>query len=379
MFSLLVSKKINQYRTAILLFSIQIFFTTIGVEWIYSIFEEYAYITFRSILFKVLSIVLLFVFVRHKGDYLNYILVTVFAVVGSNILNFINIKKYCNLKFTLKINYKNMIPPILTIFAMQVAIQVYVNSDVTMLGYMKNDYAVGLYSVSTKIYNIVKGGVAAIVVVAIPRLSLYYSSDLKAKYIILLEELVDSILYISIPSMVGIILLSKQIILIISGKKFLSASLSLQFLAVAMVFAVLGTIVNSCVLIPAKKERYTLQNSIISALLNIGLNFILIPLFSQNGAAITTVFAEFAMTTLGLYNAKEIIKAIFNRKLINDLFSILVSSLIMFFICQVFINIITNAIVQLVLITILGVIVYFVSTLVMQNSMSKRILNFIRR
>ncbi|MBT9094481.1 oligosaccharide flippase family protein, partial [Lactobacillus delbrueckii subsp. bulgaricus] len=59
----LIFSKIHAYAICVFIFSIQIIFTTLGTEWIYSIFEEYAYITIRSILFKILSIVLLFIFV----------------------------------------------------------------------------------------------------------------------------------------------------------------------------------------------------------------------------------------------------------------------------------------------------------------------------
>lgn len=54
----------------------------------YIIFEEYGYITSRNIIFKVISIILLFIFVRNADDYLKYVAITVFATAGSNILNF---------------------------------------------------------------------------------------------------------------------------------------------------------------------------------------------------------------------------------------------------------------------------------------------------
>lgn len=43
-----------------------------------------------------------------------------------------------------------MLKPILVIFASNIAIQIYVNSDITMLGYLSNDYAVGIYSISKR-------------------------------------------------------------------------------------------------------------------------------------------------------------------------------------------------------------------------------------
>lgn len=53
--------KLKAYAALIWIFSIQIAFTTIGIEWLYSIYEEYEYITIRSIAFKIISIVMIFV------------------------------------------------------------------------------------------------------------------------------------------------------------------------------------------------------------------------------------------------------------------------------------------------------------------------------
>ena len=76
---LFFSASLQKYSIAILIFSVQIFFTTLGVDWIYTIFEEYGYITARNIIFKIISVVLLFVFVKHRNDYLNYIIISVVA------------------------------------------------------------------------------------------------------------------------------------------------------------------------------------------------------------------------------------------------------------------------------------------------------------
>ena len=84
--SLIVFKNLNRYVSCILIFSLQILFTTLGTEWVYTIYEDYAYITIRSIIFKIISIILLFLLVRKPKDYLIYAAITVFSAVGSNLL-----------------------------------------------------------------------------------------------------------------------------------------------------------------------------------------------------------------------------------------------------------------------------------------------------
>lgn len=79
------SEAFADYRALIVILGLQILFTTIGTEWVYTACEDYTYITVRSIVFRVLSIVLMFVLVRAPGDVLQYAAVITFATVGSGI------------------------------------------------------------------------------------------------------------------------------------------------------------------------------------------------------------------------------------------------------------------------------------------------------
>ena len=71
----------------------------------------------------------------------------------------------------------------LIMFANIVTISVYVNFDTTMLGTMKGDYSVGLYTIAVKIYNIIKNIMAAIYSVTIPRLAQLYGKKEMEKLI----------------------------------------------------------------------------------------------------------------------------------------------------------------------------------------------------
>lgn len=371
-FYLLYSNKAADYRICILVFSLQIFFTTIGVEWIYSIFEEYKYITIRSIIFKLISIILLFVFVRHQGDYLKYSVVTVFATVGSNILNYFNVHKYCNLKITFHINWRKMLVPILVIFGTNVAIQIYVNSDTTMLGYLKDDYTVGIYSFSVKIYNMIKNVLVAALTVTIPRLSLYAGQHRDEAYTNLFTRLINSLLLLSVPSMIGLICLSRNVILILGGQRYLAAQPSLIILSIAIIFSVMSTLFNTCILIPYKREKCSLKSSIVSACENIGLNFILIPFLAENGAAFTTVLAEFTMAMMNYISSKDIVKAVFiNKKTICNIISIMVGCAGIIFSCLFVCTHIENIIAQTIVAILVSFVVYTVILVALKNPVVK--------
>ena len=96
------------------------------------------------------------------------------------------------------------------LFSNTLAIKIYVNSDVIILGMMTSDLNVGLYAVSVKVYSIIKQMINAVTSVTLPRMSLYANEN-KEKYNRLLETLIKSIITLIIPAIFGIIILSKQI------------------------------------------------------------------------------------------------------------------------------------------------------------------------
>lgn len=63
--------KFQVYTTAILIYSLTMVFNTIGVEWIFNIYEDYTYITIRSILFQFLSLLLMLLLLRVKKTSIN--------------------------------------------------------------------------------------------------------------------------------------------------------------------------------------------------------------------------------------------------------------------------------------------------------------------
>ena len=312
--SLLIFSNLRNYVTCILVFSLQLFFTTIGTEWLYTIYEEYQYITIRSIVFKIISIVLLFLLVHSSNDYLWYAAITVFAGVGSNILNYIHAKSFCKIKFVRDTNWKYHLKPILTIFASSVAVTIYVYSDNTILGLMKNDYAVGIYSTSVKIYQIAQSLLSAVLTVTIPRLAMLWGQRRRREYNDVLTRVINTLGVLVLPASVGLLMLSREVVLIIAGQKFLPSVNSLRIITWAIIFSIFSWIFSDCVLIPAKREKRVLQNTLITAVINIVLNFILIPTMSYDGTSLSTVLAELSVMIMNGFHAKILLNRLYLRR-----------------------------------------------------------------
>ncbi len=284
--------KLAQYKELILIQSLMILFTTLGVDWINSVYEDYLYITIRYIIFQIISLVLLFIFVHSGHDYLKYAYILVFSSVGANLLNIFYIKKYASLKFTFHMKLKKHIVPILVLFGNQLAITLYVNSDITMLGFLSNESTVGIYTLSSKIYAVIKQVLNAIIVVSIPRLSYYFGNNDGIKFEKLAERIKFMLLLFIIPVSVGVLLFSKDIMYIVGGSEYAKGANSLMILSVAIIFSLLSSFFTNCIMLIHREEKKILMMTTIAAVINISLNIIMIPIMGASGAAITTLVSE---------------------------------------------------------------------------------------
>lgn len=288
-----LSDSLEPYRFLIILLSTTIAFSTFGIEWVNTIFEDFLFITLRSIVINIVSLVLLFILVKNENDYISYALLTVITSCCICLSNWFYCKKYVHIRFTKNIKLKKHIKPILTFFVNNIATSIYVNADTTMLGFLIGDSAVGLYTLAVKIYNVIKSMLAALYTVAVPRIAYYVGQNDKKNIKRIFTSLFSNLTIILLPATVGLISISKEIVLVMGGKEYVEATVTLQILAIALIGAIFGGAITYCLNIPLGREKITAKATIFSAVINIVLNFFAIPFFSQNGAALTTAVSEF--------------------------------------------------------------------------------------
>lgn len=288
----LLIPKFQSYRLLLFIMSFQVLFRAIGVEWIYSVYEEYTYITIRTILFQFMALILLLLLVKTERDINIYTGINVVTIILTNIINYFRSKKFCHIRLTFKIHYKTHIKPILILFFMNLTVSIYVASDTTILGFMCDDFVVGIYSLSTKIYNIVKTIISSVLIVSIPRLSALLNQNDRHEFENVATDIYKTMLSVMLPAILGIVLLRREIIVIAANKTFLQAESSLMLLSIALFFCMGAWFWGQCILVPLGKEQYVFYITLVSATVNIFLNLILIPNGKENAAAFTTILAE---------------------------------------------------------------------------------------
>ncbi|SDP06459.1 flippase [Selenomonas ruminantium] len=343
------------YNIYIFIQSLAIIMATLGANWVNVIYEDFLYLTIRYISFQVLSIVLLLLFVKSREDLLVYILIKLFASSGGEFLNFYYIRRYLKLKLTVHLNLKKHLKPILILFANEVAVFIYVNSDITILKMFASDKDVGIYATASNLYNVTKRMVYSFIVVAMPRFS-FMAANNTEKMEDLYMRIKNMELIVALPVTVGIILAGKEILSVLAGEEFTSGYMALCILSPAVLLVAYSNLCVLGVLLPYKQEKILLFVTCIASCVNIALNFLLIPQYGIEAAAFTTVIAELIVLIVCNYKAEKFIHASIKRR---NVITVIGGTIGMIISCLLINNIQCNDLIMLILKIVISGIVYW--------------------
>ena len=292
-------KRIVHYRILIVIQSLSILFGTLGTDWLNTAMEDFQYITIRTILFQLVSLLLLFAFIHSPEDYIKYAVISVISSSGYSLVNMFYRKKYCDIFFTKNIEIKKHYLSIIVLFVMLLSQTIFNNVDMTMLGIMKGDFEVGIYSTAHKIMSVISQTVASILWVVLPRISYYYKNNSFGEINTLLRKILGFHITLGLPCVIGTILMSNDIILLIAGRDFAQSGIVLKLLMFSSFVSLFGgSFLGNMILLPMNDERYYMIVCIINAILNTILNYIYIPYYASIAAATTTIICSILVLIL---------------------------------------------------------------------------------
>jgi len=359
------SSTLINYKDVLLIFSINIVSTSIGMEWFYQAIEEYKYITLRNIFVKIISLILIFTLIRDKGDYNLYAFILVFSISLSYLYNFFYSRIYINLfKKYNNYNFRKHIKPIFLLFAMSVSISIYTNLDKVMLGILTNDEAVGYYTSANKMVKVIVSLVTSLGTVLLPRMSYYIENDLIEEINNLINKSFNFIMLLAIPASVGVFMLAKPIILIFTGAGYTEAISTLRILSPVILILGLSNLIGVQILLSHGKEKFTLISTSIGAVTNFLLNLLLIPYFNHNGAAIATIVAEISVTITQIYFGYSYLKGNISFK---NILQYLIGSVLIIITCLTVNYYFGNILIITVLSILLSNLIYFSFLFLIKN------------
>lgn len=305
--------------------SISIILQTFGVEWFYQSIEQYDYITLRNISIKLISLIFLFFCVKKADDVVPYALITIAGTVGANFVNILRLPRMIDLRTNYQLNLKQHLKPIFILFFYYAATTIYTNLDIVMLGFMTNNSIVGYYNASVKIKTVLVSIIASIGAVALPRASYYLSNNMVKEFKRLISLSFNLVLFVSIPLAIYFGIQAKEVMLFLAGPSFSEAVLSMKWIMPSIIFIGIGSITAWQLLIPLGRDKCTLIGAIIGMIVDLIINYFLIPKFGAAGASIGTLCAEICVVVTHIIGLRDMIWDFFD--MINFM-KVLLSSLL---------------------------------------------------
>ena len=332
---LLCCGKVKDVAVLIAIQSASILLTTLSIEWLNVICEDYAYITLRSFAAQLLSLILVFLAVKSPEDYYLYAIITVATNAVIMVCNWVHLRKYVKIRLTFS-GLRQHLKPIFVLFSNTLAISVYLNADIVMLGWIVGDVQVGLYAIAVKIYNVFKRTVEAVFLVAVTRLTEYYHTEKINEFCDLMKKVGQYVLLAVVPISFGLAVLAKPIVFLIAGEKYFGGIKALQILSATLFFSCLASWLMNCYHLPLKQEKLNLIATCIAAVENIVLNLWFIPAYHATGAAITTLLAEMTVFAILLIGTRKHPDLIAFKSLAGTLVKCVVAALPIFLFANVF-------------------------------------------
>ncbi len=180
-------------------------------------------------------------------------------------------------------------------------------TDTLMLGYFSSSADVGIYNAALPTAQLIRAFPGALGVIFFPVISELYArnkiDDLRRTYSVVTKWMLSLIF----PTFLLVVLFPEQIIKILFGAEYVAGAAALSILMFGfMVYGALGP--TSAILQTYGRTKIIMMTNYIGAITNLGLNFLLIPIYGVNGAAIATGFSLALLYILNFLFAYRVAK-----------------------------------------------------------------------
>lgn len=337
-----------------------VFSATTDINWFAFGLEKFKYTTLRNIIIKVVTVLMIFLFVRSKGDTWIYILITEAGIIGGLLMLWPLVRSEVYFRKPTLQGIVRHLKPNLILFMPLLATSIYQYTDKIMLGLFVNEKTVGHYAYAESILNIPLGIITAVCTVAMPRVTNLLALKNKEDADNIFKNGLISTTIIEIALFWGILAIADRFIPLYLGEEFKETATILKLLAVVVILLGTANVVRMMFLVPKEMDKLYSISIFIGAIVNIVGNFVLIPNIGCTGACISTIGAYLVVLIIQIYGSR---KYIYYPSIYFRMTPIFVLGYVMYSIIQVIDNvIIINEWVLLLLEIVSGALIFTIGT-----------------
>lgn len=363
----------KSYHQAYLMQAILIVAAAFDISWFFMGFENFKVTVLRNIIVKLISLACIFIFVRGKGDLTLYVAVLSISQLIGNITLFPYLKRYINLPNWRELKIWRHFKPSLVLFVPQIATQVYLILNKTMVGKMVSVEAAGFYDNSDKIVKMVLAIVTATGTVMLPRVANTFAKGDHEQVKKYLYQSFDFVSAVSIPMMFGIAAIAPKFATMFFGKAFSSVGPLMMIESLVILLIAWSNVLGVQYLLPTGHNKEFTMSVTVGAVVNIILNVPMILLLGTKGAMISTVLSEVSVTAYQFYVVKDDLNL---HEMMSEVWKYILSGLVMFCVILTLNLRSPFSMVQLVIQIGIGMMIYCFTLWLMKSKILKYIQAF---
>lgn len=356
------------------LICLSILASVFDISWFYYGVEDFGIVSIRNIVVKIVSVLLIFTFVKKPADLWMFTLINSLSDLIGQLVTFLGLKKYINkTKVSVKDAYKNHLAGTFALFIPTVAINIYTLLDQTLLGTMVEDKGqLNLYKTSVSFVKMFLYFVTSIGSVVMPRIANLFVKNKDHsevnRYINMTFKLA---IILSVPIFVALEVVSGSFFPWYTKDEYMYVIPLVRLVSPIIIFISLSNVFGTQYLVPVGRNNEYTKSIIAGALINLLINLYAIPRWQAAGACVASVCAEFTVTfTQWLYIRKDV-EIHSMSSFIKSVISAFVMGVVIYFIGNAMGNRIITNMVQ----AIVGIIIYALMLFVLKEETVMNVYN----
>lgn len=363
---ILFLKIYKEYTVLLIAQSITLVAIIFDVSWYFIGMEDFKKTVTRNVVIKLISLIFIFSMVHEKKDIIIYILITSGSVLIGNLILIPFLKGQISSIDVKAIHIKRHFAPIILLFIPQLATQVYLVVNKTMLGQMDSIKSVGFFNSSDTLVRLVLTVVSSLSAVLMPRMANLVAVGDKKNVNNFMNKSFEFINFLSLPLILGLVAISSKFVPLFLGNGFGIVS-SLIILESPIIIMISWSIaITNQYLIPMGRNKEYIISTFLGAITNIFLNITFIYLYGVYGAIIATLISELVVVLYLLISIRKELDI--KRMLFSNIGKYLMGSIIMFVVVILMDDLLQKNLFAVGLEIGLGAIVYIVTLLIMRAS-----------
>ncbi|HCT2376087.1 TPA: oligosaccharide flippase family protein, partial [Morganella morganii] len=272
------------------------------IEWVNESFEDYKFISIKTMLCRSISLILMFLLITSSDDYIIYVWLNVLFDLANSIFSFYYIilyrkRVFFSLKFV-RFNklYQHLKKIISTLFIVDVGF-LFFSFDKVSLGAFVSTTEVAYFALSEKIIVLVVVISSTITQVTLPRLSILAKTN-KSEFLLLIRKIYTSLMMIVLPSFIGVYILTPELLFIFGSYEFMPALETIKIFSFYILLFSFLKILATQALFALNKEKFYIILLISFSIINVIVKCLINEKLNSSTSIIITLSLLFAMSII---------------------------------------------------------------------------------